>query len=257
MRGIDIHNNEISECSDDGIELDYSESNCRAFSNRITNAFMGISFQPSRGGPNYAVRNVLVNIGLESYKLHLSPAKPGHMTSGGVLLHNTVVKKGPAVRVWSGEGPARYFYARNNLYVTAGAANAIEITCPMEHADFDHNVYACDKPLRDFAYWNKTRYSTIADFAAKAGQEKHGRLVASIEGIFAGGLKPPGDANSKLAVRVGDVRLAGDAAAIDAGQVLPNVNDGHNGQAPDAGAVEFGDSQPHYGPREPKEAARH
>jgi hypothetical protein len=37
--------------------------------------------------------------------------------------------------------------------------------------------------------------------------------------------------------------------AIEAGEVLPGFNDGHQGKAPDLGANELGDPLPHYGPR--------
>ena len=46
-----------------------------------------------------------------------------------------------------------------------------------------------------------------------------------------------------------DLRLRRGAAAIDAGVVLPNINDGYEGRAPDLGAYEFGRELPHYGPR--------
>ncbi|MCC7174082.1 MAG: hypothetical protein IT159_02715 [Bryobacterales bacterium] len=36
--------------------------------------------------------------------------------------------------------------------------------------------------------------------------------------------------------------------AIDAGVVLPGVNDGFTGAAPDLGALELGAPEPHYGP---------
>jgi len=249
VRGIDIHNNDISECTDDGIELDFSESNCRAFRNRITNVNLGISFQPSRGGPNYAVRNVLVNVSHESFKLHLTPVKPGHMTSGGVIINNTVVKQGPAFRVWSNEGPARYFYSRNNLFVTAGASGVIEITCPMEHADFDYNLYAVDQPVRTFAYWNKTRYATIEDFRKATGQEKHSMVLQMTEGIFAIDLKPPKDKNEKVPISATDIRLAAGGPALDAGTRLPNINDDFGGATADVGALEFLKPLPDYGPR--------
>ena len=42
---------------------------------------------------------------------------------------------------------------------------------------------------------------------------------------------------------------AGDAAAIDRGCVLPNINDGHSGSAPDLGCYEATAAVPHYGPR--------
>jgi hypothetical protein len=41
VRGIDIHHNEISAMTDDGIELDYSERNVRCFSNRLTDVYQG------------------------------------------------------------------------------------------------------------------------------------------------------------------------------------------------------------------------
>jgi hypothetical protein len=46
-----------------------------------------------------------------------------------------------------------------------------------------------------------------------------------------------------------DFRLKPGAAAIDRGVALANVTDGFNGQAPDLGALEFGQAPPHYGPR--------
>ncbi|MGD2167114.1 MAG: hypothetical protein PVF63_03340, partial [Gammaproteobacteria bacterium] len=46
-----------------------------------------------------------------------------------------------------------------------------------------------------------------------------------------------------------DFRLRRNSAAIDAGVVLPGVNDGFRGDAPDLGALESGDDPPIYGPR--------
>ena len=37
--------------------------------------------------------------------------------------------------------------------------------------------------------------------------------------------------------------------AIDAGAVLPNINENFVGKAPDLGAYEHGKGLPHYGPR--------
>jgi hypothetical protein len=46
-----------------------------------------------------------------------------------------------------------------------------------------------------------------------------------------------------------DLRIAARCEAVDAGAVLPNVDDGCQGTAPDLGACEPGRSLPHYGPR--------
>ena len=48
---------------------------------------------------------------------------------------------------------------------------------------------------------------------------------------------------------INDLRLSRRNAAIDAGAVLPNINDGYRGAAPDLGAYELGAQLPHYGPR--------
>jgi hypothetical protein len=43
--------------------------------------------------------------------------------------------------------------------------------------------------------------------------------------------------------------LKADSKAVDAGMILPNVNDVYTGRLPDLGAYEFGQDIPHYGPR--------
>ena len=46
-----------------------------------------------------------------------------------------------------------------------------------------------------------------------------------------------------------DFRLKPNAAAVDRGLRLPNVNEDANGAGPDLGALEVGRPVPHYGPR--------
>jgi hypothetical protein len=48
-----------------------------------------------------------------------------------------------------------------------------------------------------------------------------------------------------------DFRLKPGSAAVDAGVVLPNINDGFTGSAPDLGAYELNRPLPQYGPRPP------
>jgi hypothetical protein len=48
-----------------------------------------------------------------------------------------------------------------------------------------------------------------------------------------------------------DFRLKPGSAAVDRGMILPNITDGFGGGAPDLGALEVGQSAPHYGPRAP------
>jgi hypothetical protein len=66
---------------------------------------------------------------------------------------------------------------------------------------------------------------------------------------FASGLQPPEAVQTQYPPAVNDLRLAPQGAALDAGIVLPNINDGYRGRAPDLGAYEAGCDLPHYGPR--------
>jgi len=250
IRSVDFHNNDISECTDDGIELDFAETNCRAYLNRITNAFCGISFQPSRGGPNYAIRNAMYNLQNETYKLHFTGLrkewKP--LTSGGVILHNTVVRKGRPLRVWAGDTPVHYYFMRNNLYVAGGVDRLIDMQCDVRFADWDYNVYAGGPP-KIFGKWFRTFHQTRDAFVKGTGQEAHSRIVESTKGFFESNVPVPDEVGVKYAPTMNDLRLSKRSPAIDAGTVLPNINDGFKGKAPDAGAYEFGRPLPHYGPR--------
>ena len=256
VRDIDIHNNDISECQDDGIELDFSEHNVRVYENRLTNCSMGISFQPSRGGPNYAIRNILYNIRGESFKLHLTPTnrkapnwKVGpHRTSGGVIIHNTIVKEGTALRVWSDEGPAHYFYARNNLFVGSPAYYCIDITPPMRHADFDYNAYVA-QDARKFANWNEKKYDTLEAFRKGTAQEQHGMMLSEFAGVFAQSVVLPTDPKTIEPISRNAPALTENSPVVDKGEVIPNINEDFRGRAPDIGAWELGGKIPHYGPR--------
>jgi hypothetical protein len=44
-------------------------------------------------------------------------------------------------------------------------------------------------------------------------------------------------------------RLKANSKAVDAGVALPTINDGFAGKAPDLGALELNQKEPHYGPR--------
>jgi len=245
VRAVDIHNNEIGESTDDGIELDFSDSNTRAFLNRITDVPLGISFQPIHGGPSYAVRNVLYNVGHESFKLHVT--RPAKHTSGGVILHNTIIKDGPPFRVWSNEGPAHYFVIKNNLFVSSQSGKCVDITIHMKDADLDYNAYVSGAtPFSRFGYWEKKKYATFEDFVKGSGQEAHGVSAAGWDGVFAREIEKPKRDGDYEPV---DARPAPGSPVVDKAQPLPGINDGYAGAAPDIGAYELGDELPRYGPR--------
>jgi len=95
------------------------------------------------------------------------------------------------------------------------------------------------------------RFATLPEFSKATGQDQHSVLVdydifVNVPRLDAQDLK-----KVQLLYKAEDLdfRLKEGSAAVDRGMVLPNVTDGFTGRAPDLGALEYGQSPPHYGPR--------
>jgi hypothetical protein len=236
--GFDIYNNDIYRADDDGIESDFCISNCRIFRNRLTNCYVGISSQPSLGGPDYFVRNVMYNMVHGAFKL-----KNG--CRGDVVLHNTVVKIGAGLGC---NEPMDFEYFRNNLAIGgsnggvnwggygAGKPSATYILSPGKHSSFDYDAVGV--------------YGT--EYVAKIGGkpfsavEPHGIEKITLDETFQCVDFP----NPPIPEReVPDLRPKPDSKVVDAGVKIPNINDDYKGKAPDCGAYEAGQELPHYGPR--------
>jgi hypothetical protein len=93
----------------------------------------------------------------------------------------------------------------------------------------------------------------LSEFRQATGLETNGVLVDL--GIFIDAEEPAlgpylGDGSFPPPYPPGseDLRLVAGTNAIDQGAVLPNINDGFAGSAPDLGAYELGQSIPVYGP---------
>jgi hypothetical protein len=246
----DIHNNDIDGSTDDGIEADYGDTNVRVFRNRITNAFAAISSQPTRGGPLYVFRNAIYNVEYSPLKLH-------NETAGVFIFHNTSLKAGMPFVIEPGGERVSDVITRNNLFIgTTGPA--LFSTGQMIRCGFDSDGYgwlgslgAMQSFLGGFAQWNKQVYLS-AEAAKRSGllYWQRGAVVMSSRGNFAGGLAPPGDPRRRYSPSQVDPRLSPGSRAVDAGVVLPNVNDGFQGRAPDLGCCELGEPLPHYGIRQ-------
>ena len=95
------------------------------------------------------------------------------------------------------------------------------------------------------------RFASLAEYSQATRQDQHSILVDY--DIFMN--VPKLDRNDLKKVQKVykaedfDFRLKPNASAVDRGVVLPNVNDGFAGRAPDLGALETGKPVPHYGPR--------
>lgn len=240
----DWHNNDITICTDDGLETDHAEFNIRVFRNRILNVAHGITSQPSRGGPIYIYRNLICNATLSPFKLH-------NHTTGVLLFHNTCLKHRNGFNIVPSSETVTNVRTRNNLFLCHTGTGLYVGTPNMRECDFDSDGYG---GFDRFAVWNRRfTYETVAD-ARRAGMiyKDHGAMKINPRTCFAGGLLPPADPRKTYVAGEVDARLAKDSGAIDKGVILRGFNDGYAGEAPDLGCHEYGSKLPHYGPRAPQ-----
>jgi hypothetical protein len=244
-RAVEFYGNEVLSAYDNGVELDVSEGNCRAFRNRFTNTYSPISFQPIYGGPAYAFRNVVVNIADEQMKFHGLGSGSG--PSGVLAYHNTFVSPAIALEVAT-NATSHHFGVENNLFVgpaLLAGTRTVDWTAPIDAGHFDWDGYFPNGGFR----FNLPPAGLVSfpDFAAlqAGGLETNGVLLT--QPIFASGLTAP--ASYAVTMAPQDVTLDATSNALDHGRVLPNVNDGFMGAAPDLGALERGCPLPIFGVR--------
>jgi hypothetical protein len=110
-------------------------------------------------------------------------------------------------------------YARNNAWV--GSNYGFENSNPTEPIDFDYDALWAPEA----GYWSNLadrHLQTLAEFIAQTGQETNGLFVA------------PGFTDRAGA----DFTPSAASPLVDAGVVIPGIDDGFTGCRPDIGAVE-------------------
>jgi hypothetical protein len=251
---IDIYNNDLHLCNDDFIETDGGVHNIRVFHNRGVNAAQGgYSAQPVLGGPAYFYRNLLYHVpsGV-AFKFSAKPA-------GLFVWHNTII----------GEhllgDPSANMHFRNNLFLgrdTPGRGILVLANATAQNTT-DYNGYRPNRnvqaqyrifrpppgpPVYEPRREDWQVFSTLRELQTGTGQENH-----SIEvdfDIFEL-LVPPDPARRYAVYHAMDLNftLRAKSRAVDAGQVIPTVNEDFAGNGPDLGALETGRAAPQYGPR--------
>jgi hypothetical protein len=245
---IDFYGNDLSFAQDDCLETDYGCHNIRVYRNRCYNAHTGLSVQPSYGGPIYLVRNELYGITALNFKLH-------NYCTGLEVYHNTCCCAGEGFRSFNRWQNGHF---RNNLILGADPVpdekgnlpnvRAVSTGTITPYSTLDYNGYRRNGPGR-FILWydgkKQTSYESLEEFTAGTGHEAHGVLVDYDLFIEA----DPPERSVTCRPDQWDLRLRPTSAAVDRGCVLPNVNDGYKGTAPDLGCHELSTKPPHYGPR--------
>jgi hypothetical protein len=221
----DVYENVVYNMGDDGMETDGQCSNVRIWGNTFHDVLMGISLAPVYDGPVYAIRNLVYRTGVGNNDYTGSPFKfnSGYPQSGPMyLFHNTADAALPGNNGLYVKAPGSWtlVYARNNVW--AGTAYAVENYNTGQPIDLDYDdLWNGDSG--DLVRWNSVRYATLADFTVATGQEPHGLDVEP-------GFADAGGSDYTL-------DLASDL--IDAGVVIPGINDEYICDAPDVGTFEY------------------
>ena len=224
----DVYDNLVYRAGDDGVETDGTCSNVRLWGNTFHDVLVGISVAPVYDGPVYALRNVVYRTGVGNNDYAGSPFKfnSGYDRSGPIyLFHNTADAVLPGNNGLDIKSPGTWdlVYARNNVW--AGTEYALSNANPDQPLDLDYDDLYTTLP-GELAWWAglpDRHLNTLAEFQVATGQEPHG---LSVEPGF---VDAPG----------GDHTLAAGSKLIDAGAVIPGINDDYEGDAPDVGAYEF------------------
>jgi parallel beta-helix repeat protein len=223
----DVYENLVYNMGDDGVETDGQCSNVRIWGNTFHDILMGISLAPVYDGPVYAIRNLIYRTGVGNNDYSGSPFKfnSGYDRSGPmILLHNTADAFLPGNNGLYIKAPGTWdlIYARNNIW--SGTNYALHNYNETQPVDLDYDdLYTTRSD--EFVYWGSGSQRHMRDlptFQALTGQEPHGLNVA------------PGFANAAQ----GDYALDSASELLDAGLVIPGINDDYVCMAPDIGAFE-------------------
>jgi len=260
---IDFYNNDIYNMADNCIEADGGAHNIRVFRNRCFNEAGGaFSAQPTFGGPLYFYQNIAYD------NTTGGPLKLIDTPAGVLIYQNTFFGQGHLM------GPASNVHFRNNLFLGDGWADPIlNLRTYTNYSDSDYNGFYLNPGAIVSFEWTSPDFGIAADFSGKlvtrnfksladyqqaTKQDQHSVLVDY--DIFVNAKMPdksdpqhlynPEDFDFQLkGVLSGVEGSETPNPAIDAGVLLPTINDDFTGGAPDLGAYELDRPVPHYGPR--------
>ena len=253
---IDFYNNYLSNFHDNAIEIDGSLHNIRVLRNMLVNsASHPMSNQPTGGGPIYWIRNIAYH----------APGGATRMTSGapGVLYYNNTIF------TESVTGSSANLHWRNNVILGQNFAPAIfNVTTNTGYSSSDYNGFRPNPGAENSFHWNapegaltlidgvneiapRRAFATLEEYSAATGQDRNSILVDYDDFVNVPALDAQDLTRAQRVydARVLDFGLVRGSAAIDSGVHIPNVTEGSNGDAPDLGALEYGQPLPVYGPR--------
>ncbi len=212
---VDAYHNYIHHIADDALEAEGACVNHRLRNNTIDHSFVGVSIAPVTQGPAWVMNSSFTNYSGRGIKF-------SDDTSGIVLFyHNTMWTSIPGINVADLITRASNIKMRNNIFQGTGFS-IHEVPKGSFGNDWDHNNWYSTSLGPQFK-WESLNYNTLL------GLCNAGRLECN------GYDDLPGFSNPAK----GDVTLLPSSRNIDRGILIPGINDGFVGDAPDLGAFEY------------------
>lgn len=226
---VDVYRNQFRHHNDDALEPEGYCANVRLFENTIRDSHMAFAVAPAAPGPTWILRNTTHDIGntrtsqQDGYAASVLKINSGYPEPVGALLlyHNTFYTSAPNTEALYllNPGNSTFIRSRNNIYA---ATRDVLVKVNPVTLDWNHDLLFTTAANR-LVKWMGSSYTTLGALQGATQQQLDG-LVATP------GLTAPAS---------GNFHLRPDSAAIDRGQVLPGINDGFAGAAPDMGAFEY------------------
>ncbi|MEX2159811.1 MAG: right-handed parallel beta-helix repeat-containing protein [Dehalococcoidia bacterium] len=213
-----IQNNTVTDCSDDGIQVEGGTTRVVVRGNTVRGCLIGIAFAPALTGPLTITRNVIIDP--VSHR-DQGPAmlKVGAGSIGEVLVYHNSFFGGDGDAdglKQTNRGLTNIRFRNNAIYA---GRYVFETDEGLGAMDIDYDAIATSDFNR-FAVWSGAQ---LADFGALlnvTGQEQNGMTTHDF-------------------VWDDQLRLLAGSPLIDRGTLIPGINDDYGGSAPDIGAFEF------------------
>ena len=235
----DIYDNICINSTDDGLELDAAGVNLRVWGNTIYGQNLGTSLAAVGAGPVYLFRNVYY-APQEAWTTCVGIKTGENSTGFAFIYHNTFHLDCDGSYGWVNSGndrTAENQVFRNNILKVTGRAMTANLQSSGEWVfDSDYNLFD-DVDGGIFAKMDGKQFNSLAMLQAGVT----GKWALLEKNSIAGDVLFVDATNNDLAIR--DYRLEETSPGIDAGVVIPGINDASSGwpltgDGPDMGAFE-------------------
>mgnify|MGYP001612989601 FL=1 len=177
-----VAGNHISDCDDDGIQVEGGTANVVVRDNLIERCAIGIAFAPSNVGPLTIERNRILNL-VPGFYGSTNGMKIGDGGSGDVFITaNILLTNNPdfpnaaaSCIAQTNTGMGMRFVVTDNTFQCGAYIYEIDGTQPAGFV-YDHNCMWTTDTIGRFVKWaGGVKYGSLAEFQQATGQEPNGR----------------------------------------------------------------------------------